>query len=77
MVGKGALTVLLRSLEIGLIGMLWGGGVLLARLARGASDVAADEAYAFGQLVGLVFEARRACFEAERRCHAPHVCARL
>jgi hypothetical protein len=42
---------------LGAIGVLWGGGMLLARLARGAGDAAANEAYAAGQMVGLIFGA--------------------
>jgi len=42
---------------LGLIGVLWGGGMLLARLARGSSAAAANEAYATGQTIGLVFGA--------------------
>lgn len=41
---------------LGVIGVLWGGGMLLARLARGG-DVAANEAFATGQTIGLVFGA--------------------
>ena len=42
---------------LGAIGVLWGGGMLLTRLIRGASDVTANNAYASGQMVGLVFGA--------------------
>ena len=37
---------------LGAIGVLWGGGMLLARLARDAGDAAANEAYAAGQTIG-------------------------
>jgi hypothetical protein len=46
-----------KNRVFGLIGVLWGGGVLLARLARGSADTAANAAYASGQMVGLVFGA--------------------
>jgi hypothetical protein len=42
---------------LGLIGVLWGGGMLLARLARGTGSAAANDAYAAGQTAGLVFGA--------------------
>jgi ankyrin repeat protein len=39
----------------GLIGVVWGGGILLARLARGSADVAVNPAYASGQTTAVVF----------------------
>lgn len=46
-----------KSRILGVIGVLWGGGMLLARVARGAGDAATNEAYAAGQMVGLIFGA--------------------
>jgi hypothetical protein len=46
-----------KNRVLGLIGVLWGGGMLLARLARGAGEAAANGAYAAGQTVGLIFGA--------------------
>lgn len=42
---------------LGLIGVLWGGGVLVARVAGGPAEAAANGAYAYGQMAGLVFGA--------------------
>jgi hypothetical protein len=41
----------------GLIGVVWGGGIVLARLARGSADAAANPAYASGQTTAVVFGA--------------------
>jgi hypothetical protein len=41
----------------GLIGVVWGGGIVLARLARGSADAAVNPAFASGQTTAFVFGA--------------------
>jgi hypothetical protein len=44
-----------RNRVFGLIGVLWGGAVLLVRLAGGGQHTAVNGAYASGQSAGLIF----------------------
>jgi hypothetical protein len=42
---------------LGLLGVLWGGGILVAGLTRDAVEATAGPAYATGQTMGLVLGA--------------------
>jgi hypothetical protein len=47
----------LRNRIFGLIGGVWGGDIVPARLARGSADAAVNPAYASGQTTAVVFGA--------------------
>ena len=42
---------------VGLIGVVWGGGIVLSRLARGTAGAAVDPAYDAGQTTAVVLGA--------------------
>jgi Na+-driven multidrug efflux pump len=46
-----------KNRVVGLIGVLWGGSMLVARVTGGSAGAAANDAFATGQAIGLVFGA--------------------